>query len=154
MAAKSQSASKEAKELEYESIVQAISREDADELSRVYDRLSSPPTPSKIDINLVHALNEFQAVYYYTGALCQIKSLRLKFLSPSRFYNANFLLRFVASKKQNDANNNVNNDESQLKDVQLIEEKTQKYMDLLNKIYEPIRDHVAKMNLDELLTNS
>lgn len=92
-------------------------------------------------------------MYYYTGALCQIKSLRLKFLSPSRFYNANFLLRFVASKQQNDANNNVI-DESQFKDVKLIEEKTQKYMDLLNKIYEPIRDHVAKINLDELLTNS
>lgn len=153
MAAKSQSTSREAKELQYERIVQAISREDADELSQVYDRLSLPPTPSKIDINLVHALNEFQAVYYYTGALCEIKSLRLKFLSPSRFYNANFLLRFVSSKQQNDTNNNVI-DESQFKDVQLIEEKTQKYMDLLNKIYEPIRDHVAKMNLDELLTNS
>ena len=153
MASKSQSASREVKELQYERIVQAISREDADELSQVYDRLSLPPTPSKIDINLVHALNEFQAVYYYTGALCEIKSLRLKFLSPSRFYNANFLLRFVSSKQQNDTNNNVI-DESQLKDVQLIEEKTQKYMDLLNKIYEPIRDHVAKMNLDELLTNS
>ena len=153
MASKSQSASREVKELQYERIVQAISREDADELSQVYDRLSLPPTPSKIDINLVHALNEFQAVYYYTGALCEIKSLRLKFLSPSRFYNANFLLRFVSSKQQNDTNNNVI-DESQFKDVQLIEEKTQKYMDLLNKIYEPIRDHVAKMNLDELLTNS
>lgn len=153
MASKSQSASREVKELQYERIVQAISREDADELSQVYDRLSLPQTPNKIDINLVHALNEFQAVYYYTGALCEIKSLRLKFLSPSRFYNANFLLRFVSSKQQNDTNNNVI-DESQLKDVQLIEEKTQKYMDLLNKIYEPIRDHVAKMNLDELLTNS
>lgn len=120
--------------------------------SKVYDEVDLEEF-FKIDIKLVHRINEFQTIYYMLGALCKLNESELKMLEPNKFLNGFFCVNYIKmmDMKQDENNNLMDNDYVRINFLINNCSSTATIRQNLNTKIEFCKKLINKTSLEELL---
>ena len=92
------------------------------------------------DLQLIHRVNEFQALYFTLGILNKV-SFDFKFLSPSQFLNARFVCKFMVKDNHKSINEIISNTDALAK---IKNELSSKFKSTFNDLFKAQVDSLEK----------
>lgn len=126
-----------------------------DEIAESYydEPISDQDEYFALDLNIVHRLNEFQAIYYSIGAMNKIYELNFDFLLPHRFLNCFFCVKFIKRHLDYKDVNNNENDLIKLENLIRNCDSTRKLHLILREKINHCKKIINKSRLTELFNN-
>lgn len=124
--------------------------------NRIIDLVDKEPNLEEyfeIDINFVHRLNEFQAIYYILGALSKLNDFKFEMLEPNKFLNSYFCVNYVKMMeiKRDENNNLIDSDFVKIDSLLKNCENTLNIWKTINAKLEFCKRIIFKNSLKELL---